>query len=144
MPKCKILSLKDGKTVLGWKLGGVHHWKEGNSTGMTNTIHEKKRIWARQITEVDTIPKGTEIGTKKVWGTCIWPPFMQARTVCTGSGVSNSGCSKKDRTEAILYKCQELSLNGIYSQDTGMIVLDLIFLRMLLNDLEIERDQVIF
>lgn len=51
---------------------------------------------------------------------------------------------KKDRTEAIFCKCQELLLNVICSEDSGTIVLDLIFLRMLLNDLEMQRDRVIF
>jgi len=53
--------------------------------------------------------------------------------------VSSSGCSRKDRAEAILPKCQELLPNVIYSEDSGTIVLDLIFLRTLLNDLEIRR-----
>lgn len=109
--------------------------------GWCASLIRRKRY---RITEGDTIPRGTQIETKNVCGTYFWPPFAQAHRAFTGSGVSSSACSEKDRTEAILYKWQELLINAIYSEDSGVIVLNLMFLRMLLNDLEIQRGQVIF
>lgn len=66
--KCaRFFICKDGKTVLRGKLSGAHHCKEGNRTGMTNEIYEKKqRNWAKQIAEGSRVPKSKEVGTKNM------------------------------------------------------------------------------
>lgn len=114
-------------------------WKGGNSIGMTNESHEKKRNWARHHRGRHS-PKGhTNWDQECVRNTDLASDTGRYSIYYSGV-ISSSGCSKKDRTEAIFYKCQELLLNGIYSEGSGTNYHILIFLRMPLNDLEIQRN----